>query len=77
MGEYSTEYKEIEPSQKSPKFLKLYSEKVKSAVKSLGLTAYVFHAEVKVVGEVLKVIEIAARPGGGFITTHLIKKGML
>lgn len=71
--EYSTEYKEIEPSQKSPKFLKLYSEKVKSAVKSLGLTACAFHAEVKVVGETLKVIEIAARPGGGFITTHLVK----
>ena len=71
--EFSTEYKEIEPSQKISKNLRIYRDKIASAIKALGITSCAFHAEVKVQGENLKVVEIAARPGGGFITTHLVQ----
>ncbi|KRM34810.1 hypothetical protein FC83_GL001947 [Agrilactobacillus composti DSM 18527 = JCM 14202] len=71
--EYSTEYLEYEPSQKSADDLSNYRTKIKQAIRGLGITECAFHAECKVDGTKFKVIEIAARPGGEFITTHLVK----
>lgn len=70
---YSTEYLEFEPSQKDPDYLLSYCGDIKKAIKSMEITNCSFHAECKVNKRNLKVIEIAARPGGEFITTHLIK----
>lgn len=70
---YSTEYLEFEPSQKKPDYLLSYCEDIKKAIRSMGITNCSFHAECKVNKENLKVIEISDRPGGEFITTHLIK----
>lgn len=69
---YSTEYKEFEPSQKNPEYLRVYREQITKAIRALGISQCSFHAECKVNGPQLKVIEIAARPGGEFITTHLV-----
>ncbi|NVY96741.1 ATP-grasp domain-containing protein [Lactobacillus sp. DCY120] len=70
---YSTEYLEYEPSQKEAVNLQGYRQDIKRAIKSMGITSCSFHAECKVNAGSLKVIEIAARPGGEFITSHLVK----
>ncbi|AIQ60431.1 ATP-grasp domain-containing protein [Paenibacillus borealis] len=70
--DYSLEYKEIFPSQKNSEDLKQYQIQIKQALTALQFDNCAFHAECKVKGSKLKVIEIAARPAGGFITSHLI-----
>lgn len=70
--DYSLEYKEIFPSQKKLSEQTQYRKQVEKALSSLLLDNCSFHAECKVNDGDLKVIEIAARPGGGFITSHLV-----
>lgn len=47
--------------------------KTKLAIQSLKIDHCAFHLEGRLTESGFKVIEIAARPAGGFITSHLIR----
>ncbi|PTE69175.1 phosphoribosylglycinamide synthetase [Staphylococcus devriesei] len=70
---FSLEYIAIFPSSKNKEIKEEIKEKAKLAIKSLGINNCAFHLEGRVTKKGFKVIECAARPGGGFITSHLIK----
>lgn len=71
--DFSLEYQEIFPSQEPVDLLRKYGEEVKKSVQALRFNNCSFHAECKILNGELKIIEIAARPGGGFIASHLIE----
>ncbi|MEC0493235.1 ATP-grasp domain-containing protein [Bacillus glycinifermentans] len=71
--QYSMEYFAEFPSSKSEETIKEIEEKAEQAVKALGLNNSAFHLECRVTSYGVRMIECAARPGGGFIASHLIK----
>lgn len=70
--EYSLEYIAIFPSDKHVALQQEIKTKATQAIQSLGIDHCAFHLEGRVTKDGFKVIESAARPGGGFITSHLI-----
>lgn len=71
--EFSLEYFEIFPSEKDDKTKKEIKDKTKLAIESLGINNCAFHLEGRVTDNGFKVIEAAARPGGGFIASHMLE----
>ncbi|EGQ3385830.1 ATP-grasp domain-containing protein [Staphylococcus pseudintermedius] len=70
--EYSLEYIAIFPSDKNAALQQEIKTKATQAIQSLGIDRCAFHLEGRVTKDGFKVIESAARPGGGFIASHLI-----
>ncbi|HGH0795023.1 TPA: ATP-grasp domain-containing protein [Staphylococcus pseudintermedius] len=70
--EYSLEYIAIFPSDKNAALQQEIKKKATQAIQSLGIDHCAFHLEGRVTKDGFKVIESAARPGGGFIASHLI-----
>lgn len=70
--EYSLEYIAIFPSDKNAALQQEIKTKATQAIQSLGIDHCAFHLEGRVTKDSFKVIESAARPGGGFIASHLI-----
>lgn len=70
--EYSLEYLAIFPSDKNAALQQEIKTKATQAIQSLGIDHCAFHLEGRVTKDGFKVIESAARPGGGFIASHLI-----
>ncbi|EGQ3742688.1 ATP-grasp domain-containing protein [Staphylococcus pseudintermedius] len=70
--EYSLEYIAIFPSDKNAALQQEIKTKATQAIQSLGIDHCAFHLEGRVTKDGFKVIELAARPGGGFIASHLI-----
>lgn len=70
--EYSLEYIAIFPSDKNTALQQEIKTKATQAIQSLGIDHCAFHLEGRVTKDGFKVIESAARPGGGFIASHLI-----
>ncbi|EGQ1739458.1 phosphoribosylglycinamide synthetase [Staphylococcus pseudintermedius] len=70
--EYSLEYIAIFPSDKNAALQQEIKTKATQAIQSLGIDYCAFHLEGRVTKDGFKVIESAARPGGGFIASHLI-----
>ncbi|EII6293199.1 ATP-grasp domain-containing protein [Staphylococcus pseudintermedius] len=70
--EYSLEYIAIFPSDKNAALQQEIKTKTTQAIQSLGIDHCAFHLEGRVTKDGFKVIESAARPGGGFIASHLI-----
>ncbi|MDE9982139.1 ATP-grasp domain-containing protein [Staphylococcus pseudintermedius] len=71
-SEYSLEYIAIFPSDKNAALQQEIKTKATQAIQSLGIDHCAFHLEGRVTKDGFKVIESAARPGGGFIASHLI-----
>lgn len=71
-ADFSLEYMEIFPSEKDETIIYKIKESASNVVKCLEFDNCAFHLEGRVVNDEFKVIEIAARPGGGFITSHLL-----
>lgn len=70
--EYSLEYIAIFPSDKNAALQQEIKTKATQAIQRLGIDHCAFHLEGRVTKDGFKVIESAARPGGGFIASHLI-----
>ncbi|MDT0917497.1 ATP-grasp domain-containing protein [Staphylococcus pseudintermedius] len=70
--EYSLEYIAIFPSDKNAALQQEIKTKATQVIQSLGIDHCAFHLEGRVTKDGFKVIESAARPGGGFIASHLI-----
>ncbi|MDK4117838.1 ATP-grasp domain-containing protein [Staphylococcus pseudintermedius] len=70
--EYSLDYIAIFPSDKNAALQQEIKTKATQAIQSLGIDHCAFHLEGRVTKDGFKVIESAARPGGGFIASHLI-----
>ncbi|EKK5512942.1 ATP-grasp domain-containing protein [Staphylococcus pseudintermedius] len=70
--EYSLEYIAIFPSDKNAALQQEIKTKATQAIQILGIDHCAFHLEGRVTKDGFKVIESAARPGGGFIASHLI-----
>lgn len=71
---YSLDYMEIFPSEKDDKTIEEIKKSTEIAVKELGFNDCSFHLEGRVTKEGFKVIEVAARPAGGFIASHVIEE---
>lgn len=72
-AEFSLEYIAIFPSDKPKKVKDEIKKKTKWAIQSLDIDHCAFHLEGRLTKSGFKVIEIAARPASGFITSHLIR----
>ncbi|ARJ50623.1 ATP-grasp domain-containing protein [Staphylococcus lutrae] len=70
--DYALEYIAIFPSEKSAAVQREIKETVTQAIQSLGIDHCAFHLEGRMTKDGFKVIEAAARPGGAFITSHLV-----
>ena len=70
---FSLEYIAFFPSDKPEKVKDEIKKKTKLAIQSLKIDHCAFHLEGRLTKSGFKVIEIAARPAGGFITSHLIR----
>lgn len=68
---YVVEIGHVQPSQHSLNIQNQIKELVKLAITALGLNQTGFHAEVKITSEGPKIIEIAARLGGDYISSYL------
>jgi biotin carboxylase len=71
--DYSLDYMEIFPSEKDDETIENIKESTDIAVKKLGFNDCSFHLEGRVTKDGFKVIEIAGRPAGGFIASHVIE----
>ncbi|GMA46544.1 ATP-grasp domain-containing protein [Tetragenococcus muriaticus] len=71
--DYSLDYMEIFPSEKDDETIKEIKRSTKTAVKELGFNDCSFHLEGRVTKEGFKMLEVAARPAGGFIASHVIE----
>lgn len=70
--EHSLEYAAFFPSNKEASIIKEIKSKTELAVKALGINNSAFHLECRVTSEGVRILECAARSGGGFVTSHLI-----
>ncbi|NPC93436.1 ATP-grasp domain-containing protein [Bacillus sp. WMMC1349] len=71
--DYSLEYFAQFPSAKPQEVIHEIEKKAEQAVKALGLNDSAFHLECRVTTNGVRMIECAARPGGGYISSNLIK----
>lgn len=67
------EYEQVHPSQLPAAIQHRVHEATRIIVREIGLNSCAFHLEVRVLPDGgIKMLEIAARPGGGFIASHLV-----
>ncbi|MEU5384762.1 ATP-grasp domain-containing protein [Kitasatospora cineracea] len=70
---YYVEYQEIHPSALPADTVETVHALTREVTRSIGLDWCGFHLECRVLPDgTAKLLEIAARPGGGFITSHLV-----
>lgn len=70
---YYVEYEQVHPSVLPPEIAATVSRLATEVVTAIGLNWCSFHLECRVLPDgSAKLLEVAARPGGGFITSHLI-----
>lgn len=70
---YSLEYQHIFPSDKPAELQKTILSHTSFIVKKLGFNNCAFHLEAKITTKGFRFIEVAARLGGDYITSHLVK----
>lgn len=73
-ADYSLDYMEIFPSEKDDETVGNIKKRTEVAVKELGFNNCAFHLEGRVTADGFKVIEVAGRPAGGFIASHVIEQ---
>jgi biotin carboxylase len=67
------EYEQVHPTALPPAARERAAELTRAAVAAIGLDHCAFHLELRVLPDGgVKLLEIAARPGGGYITSHLV-----
>lgn len=71
--DYSIEYTAFFPSGKSETTLKAIKRVTSESISLLGLNNSAFHLEARVTSTGVKVLEVAGRPAGGYIASHLIE----
>ncbi|WP_066193388.1 ATP-grasp domain-containing protein [Gracilibacillus timonensis] len=71
--EYSLDYMEIFPSEKDEATVNEIKKSAETVVKTLGFNHCSFHLEGRVTTDGFKLIEVAARPAGGFIASHVME----
>jgi len=70
---YYVEYQEIHPSALPDTAVQAVHALTNEVTRAIGLDWCGFHLECRVLADgTAKLLEIAARPGGGFITSHLV-----
>lgn len=69
---YFVEIAHTQPSNLSAKKLEKVHTIVINALVALGIDNSPSHTELKIDGDTIKIIEVGARLGGGFITSHLV-----
>lgn len=71
--DFSLEYTAFFPSKHSKEIITELKDKAIKAIKALGLNNCPFHIESRVSSKGVRILEVAARAGGGFITSHIIE----
>lgn len=71
--DYSLEYTAFFPSKHSNPIITELKEKAIKAIQALELDNCPFHIECRVSSRGVRILEVAARAGGGFITSHIIE----
>ena len=70
---YYVEYEQVHPTALGPDAAGAVTDLARRTVAAIGLNWCAFHLECRVMpGGGAKLLEVAARPGGGFITSHLV-----
>ncbi|MFD8787281.1 acetyl-CoA carboxylase biotin carboxylase subunit family protein [Kitasatospora sp. NPDC059599] len=70
---FYVEYEQVHPTALSPQAQDSVRHLARSVTRAIGLDWCSFHLECRVLPDgSAKLLEIAARPGGGYITSHLI-----
>lgn len=70
---YYVEYEQVHPSALTPATQERVHELARTVVGAIGLNWCAFHLELRVLPDGSpKLLEIAARPGGGYIASHLV-----
>lgn len=69
---YHLEYRHITPPHMDDIKVKILTENTIKVVDTLGLNHCAFHLEAKLSPNGFKLIEIAARPAGGYLSSHLV-----
>lgn len=70
--DFSLDYLEIFPSEKSDETIGLIKDGVNRTITALEFNNCSFHLEGRLTSDGFKIIEVAGRPGGGFLATHVI-----
>ncbi|QKY71674.1 ATP-grasp domain-containing protein [Lentibacillus sp. CBA3610] len=71
--DYSLDYFEIFPSEKDDETVGNIKKCTEIAVKKLGFNNCSFHLEARFTPDGFKVIEVAGRPAGGFLASHVFE----
>lgn len=71
--DYSLEYNAFFPSKHPKDVITEIKDKAIKAIKVLELNNCPFHIECRVSSKGVRILEVAARAGGGFITSHIIE----
>lgn len=71
--DYSIEYTEFFPSSKSRTTIKAVKDAARESISLLGLNNSAFHLEARLTSAGVKILEVAGRPAGGYIVSHLIE----
>jgi biotin carboxylase len=69
---YHLEYRHITPPCLEENAMNSLTQNTIKVVKTLGLSQCAFHLEAKLSPKGFKLIEVAARPAGGYLSSHLI-----
>ena len=68
----TVEMAHVQPSNHKPEIQVALKTIVRKAIRSLGLDNCATHSEVKITDSGVKVVEVGARLGGDYITSHLV-----
>ena len=71
--DYSIEYTEFFPSNKSEATIKAVKDAALESISLLGLDNCAFHLEARITSAGVKILEVAGRSAGGYIVSHLIE----
>lgn len=71
--DYSLDYLEIFPSEKEEATVEFIKREAAKAVRALEFNHCAFHLEGRLTSTGFKIIEVAGRPGGGFLATHVFE----
>ncbi len=70
---YYVEYEQVHPTVLAPATRERVDALVNTVVREIGLNWCAFHLELRVLADGgAKLLEVAARPGGGYIASHLV-----
>lgn len=70
---YYVEYEQVHPTALQTTAINAVTDLARKTVSAIGLNWCAFHLECRVLPDGnAKLLEVAARPGGGFITSHLV-----